>query len=46
MICAEDEIGIGINHSGIIILKNPQKLGKKTDEYLEIYSDTIYDISL
>ena len=46
MICAEDEIGIGINHSGIIILNKSAKIGESVQKYLEIYSDTIYDISL
>ena len=46
MICAEDEIGIGINHSGIIVLDKSAKIGESVQNYLEIYNDTIYDISL
>ena len=46
MICAEDEIGIGNNHSGVIILDKSAKVGTSVQKYLEIYNDTIYDISL
>ena len=46
MICAEDEIGIGINHSGVIVLDKSAKIGESVQKYLEIYNDTIYDISL
>src|SRR5689334_2537877 len=33
MICAEDEIGIGENHSGIIVLPDDVKVGMPVSEY-------------
>src|SRR6266487_7199854 len=39
MICAEDEIGIGENHSGIIIFPNDAKVGMKASEYFKPYTD-------
>ena len=46
MICAEDEIGIGNSHSGIIVLKEKAKVGDKAINYFNLISDTVYDISL
>ena len=46
MICAEDEIGIGNSHSGIIVLPNSAKIGKAAINYLETFTDTIFNISL
>ena len=46
MICAEDEIGIGNAHDGIIILSKNSVTGKSAIDYLNIISDTVYDISL
>ena len=46
MICAEDEIGIGNSHSGVIVLEKKAKVGDTAVNHLNINSDTIYDISL
>ena len=46
MICAEDEIGIGNSHSGIIVLTDKAKVGDKAINYFDLISDTVYDISL
>ena len=46
MICAEDEIGIGNSHSGIIVLENEAKVGDSAINYLKPINDTIFDISL
>ena len=46
MICAEDEIGIGNSHSGIIVLENEAKVGDSAINYLKLINDTIFDISL
>jgi len=46
MICAEDEIGLGVSHAGIIVLPNDVKVGMRADEYFDPYSDVIYEIGL
>ena len=46
MICAEDEIGIGNSHDGIIILDKKAKKGTKISELYNIYSDKIINIGL
>ncbi|MFA7253528.1 MAG: phenylalanine--tRNA ligase subunit beta [Patescibacteria group bacterium] len=44
MLCAFDELGIGDDHSGIIILSENEAVGRKVNEILE--SDTIFDIDV
>jgi phenylalanyl-tRNA synthetase beta chain len=46
MICAEDEIGIGKSHAGIIILPNDVKVGTPAAEYFKPYNDFIFEIGL
>lgn len=46
MICAEDEIGLGSSHDGIIILDNKIKKGKKVSSLYENYNDKIINIGL
>ena len=46
MICAEDEIGVGKSHSGIIVLEKNAKVGDSTVNYLNPLDDTTFDISL
>ena len=46
MICAEDEIGIGDSHDGIIILNSKFNPGKKVSEIYKPYEDNIFDIGL
>ncbi|MGY8945743.1 MAG: phenylalanine--tRNA ligase subunit beta [Flavobacteriales bacterium] len=46
MICAEDEIGIGESHDGIIILDKKHKSGTKVSEIFNNYSDSIFNIGL
>ena len=46
MICAEDEIGISEDHSGILVLPENATTGKAASDYFEIYSDWIYEIGL
>lgn len=46
MICAEDEIGIGESHAGIIVLGNDIVPGTKAAEIFETYSDYIIEIGL
>ena len=46
MICAEDEIGIGESHEGIMILNDKHKAGKKVSKIFQNYNDEIFDIGL
>jgi len=46
MICAEDEIGLSDNHSGILILPADTKTGTKVADLFDAYSDWIYEIGL
>lgn len=45
MICAEDELGLGDNHEGIIVLDENAPLGKNFGEYLGL-NDTVLDIDV
>ncbi|MDC3182552.1 phenylalanine--tRNA ligase subunit beta, partial [Flavobacteriaceae bacterium] len=46
MICAEDEIGIGNSHDGIIVLNTKHKPGTKISKIYENYSDQVFNIGL
>ena len=46
MLCAEDEIGIGESHDGIIILDKEIKPGTKASKVFKSYSDKIFEIGL
>lgn len=46
MICAEDELGIGTDHSGIMVLEKSLKPGTPIKEVLDLYQDTIIDIAI
>ena len=46
MICAEDELGLGEDHSGIMVLPSTARVGKPAAEYFEPYTDWIYEIGL
>ena len=46
MICAEDEIGMGEGHEGIIVLPNDVKVGSKASEYFTPYSDWIFELGI
>jgi phenylalanyl-tRNA synthetase beta chain len=46
MICAEDEIGLGTDHSGIIVLPENLKPGTAAAEYFQPYEDWIFEIGL
>lgn len=46
MICAEDEIGVGKSHEGIIILPSDLKVGVLATDYFKPYSDWIFEIGL
>ena len=44
MICAEDEIGIGTDHSGIIVLPAEAVVGTPAKEYYNIKSDYVLGV--
>ena len=46
MICAEDEIGIGNNHEGIMVLPDSIKVGSEVADYFKPYSDWVFEIGL
>ncbi|MDB5191989.1 MAG: phenylalanyl-tRNA synthetase beta chain [Segetibacter sp.] len=46
MICAEDELGLGTSHEGIMILPPETKAGTPAAKFLNIYNDWIYEIGL
>ena len=46
MLCAEDEIGLGKNHAGILVLPENLRPGSPVAEYLNPYTDHIYEIGL
>jgi phenylalanyl-tRNA synthetase beta chain len=46
MICAEDELGLGTNHDGIMVLPNDAKPGTSAASYFKINSDTIFEVEL
>lgn len=46
MICAEDEIGLGKSHAGIMILPEDTKVGMPAAEYFNVESDVVLEIGL
>lgn len=43
MICAEDELGLGKNHEGILVLKEGTKIGESFAKYLKA-NDIIFEV--
>lgn len=46
MICAEDELGIGTSHDGIMVLPSATKVGTPAADYFHLESDWVYEIGL
>jgi phenylalanyl-tRNA synthetase beta chain len=46
MICAEDEIGVGTSHDGILVLPADTKVGLAASDYFKIESDVVFEIGL
>ncbi|HLO38825.1 MAG TPA: phenylalanine--tRNA ligase subunit beta, partial [Lacibacter sp.] len=46
MICAEDEIGLGASHAGIMILKDDARVGSEAADHFQLYTDWIIEIGL
>ena len=46
MICAEDEIGLGTSHAGILVLPAEAPVGTPAAGYFKPYEDWVYEIGL
>lgn len=46
MICAEDEIGLGTSHDGIMVLPADAEVGMTAAAYFKPFSDVVYEIGL
>jgi len=46
MICAEDEIGLGNLHEGIMVLEDNPKIGMPAAEYFGVENDVVFEIGL
>jgi phenylalanyl-tRNA synthetase beta chain len=46
MICAEDELGLGDDHDGIIVLEKPFEPGTPAKDVFELKEDYVYEIGL
>lgn len=46
MICAEDELGLGESHDGILVLPADYEIGAPATKYFENYSDYLIEIGL
>lgn len=46
MICAEDELGLGDSHEGIMVLPEDTPAGMPASEYFKVETDWVYEIGL
>jgi phenylalanyl-tRNA synthetase beta chain len=46
MICAEDELGLGHSHEGIMVLDPDATIGEPAAEYFKLSADTVFEIGL
>ena len=46
MICAEDEIGVGTSHAGIIVLPEDAPVGQPAAEYYHLESDWLIEVDI
>lgn len=46
MLCAEDEIGVGTSHDGIIVLPEDAPVGQPASEYYHLESDWLIEIDI
>jgi len=46
MICAEDEIGLGAGHDGIMILKEDAPIGLAANKFFKVENETVIEIGL
>lgn len=46
MICAEDELGLGDSHAGIMVLSNDAVVGSPAADYFGIETDTLLEVAI
>ena len=46
MICAEDEIGLGDSHDGIMVLPADTPVGMPAADYFNVYRDTVIEVDI
>jgi phenylalanyl-tRNA synthetase beta chain len=46
MICAEDEIGLGASHDGIMVLPDDVAVGTLAKDYFEVETDVVFEVDL
>jgi phenylalanyl-tRNA synthetase beta chain len=46
MLCAEDELGLGNSHAGIVVLPAQYEVGKNASYYFPVYADNTIEIGL
>lgn len=46
MICAEDEIGIGTSHDGIMVLPEDTPVGMPAADYFKVYRDSVIEVDI
>jgi phenylalanyl-tRNA synthetase beta chain len=46
MICAEDELGLGNSHDGIMVLDADAAIGLPAAEYFKVESDTLFEVAI
>ncbi len=46
MICAEDEIGVGASHDGILVLPADVKVGTPAAEYFHVENDALIEVDI
>jgi len=46
MICAEDEVGLGDSHTGIMVLPEDTTVGMPAASYFNVFEDIIFEIGL
>ena len=46
MLCAEDEIGVGTDHNGIIVLPSDVEVGTLAADYYNVESDVVFEVDI
>jgi phenylalanyl-tRNA synthetase beta chain len=46
MICAADELGLGDDHSGILVLPDGTPVGKAAKEVMDLYVDHVFEVAI